>query len=88
MKQAAPVDRALRCPFCRANFYAGEVMRQLVEGSLGARIKHVGLAPFTESLERSSNRVAFSLVIAALFVGSAILVASEVGPTLWGHKGS
>jgi ubiquinone biosynthesis protein len=37
-------------------------------------------------LDRSSNRIAVGLVIAALIVGSSFMLLAEKGPTMWGMR--
>jgi ubiquinone biosynthesis protein len=35
-------------------------------------------------MDRSSNRVAFSLIVSSLIVGSSLIVTADVGPHLYG----
>jgi ubiquinone biosynthesis protein len=36
-------------------------------------------------LDRSSNRIAFALIIASIIVGSSFIIQLEKGPLLWGY---
>ncbi|HHE65474.1 MAG TPA: AarF/ABC1/UbiB kinase family protein, partial [Bacteroidetes bacterium] len=49
------------------------------------RFFHQGLEHLTRELDRSSNRIAFSLIIAALIIGSSMVIQLNKGPFLWGY---
>jgi ubiquinone biosynthesis protein len=53
----------------------------------GMRVEFVlrNLDHFIREMDRSSNRLSFSVVIAAIVVASAIMVHAAVGPTAWGY---
>ncbi len=51
---------------------------------LTINLEHHRLDNLTETIEHASRNIAWALVIAALFVGSAILVLANRGDTLWG----
>jgi ubiquinone biosynthesis protein len=53
----------------------------------GLRIEfvHRNLDHFIREMDRSSNRLSFAVVIAAIVVASAIMVHAAVGPTAWGY---
>lgn len=46
---------------------------------------HRNLDHFIREMDRASNRLSFSVVIAAIVVASAIMVHARVGPTAWGY---
>jgi ubiquinone biosynthesis protein len=48
-------------------------------------VQHRGLEHFTTELDRSSNRLSFAVVIAALIVGSSIIFQTGAGPALFGY---
>jgi ubiquinone biosynthesis protein len=56
------------------------LMRKAVEGHLRIEFKHEGLDEVTESLRASSNRIAIALIVAAIIVGSSLIVATSGGP--------
>jgi ubiquinone biosynthesis protein len=37
-----------------------------------------------EQLDRSANRLSFSMIVAALTVGSSLIIQLDKGPRLWG----
>jgi ubiquinone biosynthesis protein len=61
-----------------------ELLRQMKRGKVKMEFEHVGLEPMLETHDRTSNRIAFSIVIAALVVGSALIVLSKTPPLLFG----
>jgi ubiquinone biosynthesis protein len=62
---------------------ARSIMRKLRRGELSFRFQHSGLEAFTTEIDRASNRLAFSVVIAAIIIGSSSVMAMDVGPR-WG----
>ncbi|MFH1060831.1 MAG: AarF/UbiB family protein [Pseudomonadota bacterium] len=60
------------------------VLALVERGELGVEFKHKGLGPLTRAIEESSNRVAVGLIVAALIVGSSMIVTTGVEPKLWG----
>lgn len=59
-------------------------LKQLQQGELTLRIRHDGLETFQQHLDRASNRVSFSLLIAAIVVASSIVMSFHTGPHLEG----
>ena len=55
-------------------------MKQLHQGELTLRVRHDGLDTFQQHLDRASNRVNFSLLIAAIVVASSIVMSFHTGP--------
>ncbi|MBD3184463.1 hypothetical protein GF312_19425 [Candidatus Poribacteria bacterium] len=53
-------------------------------GKLRIEFKHIGLENFTPELERSTSRLAFAMIIAALVVSSALIVRSDIKPVILG----
>lgn len=60
------------------------ILRQVREGRARMEFEHVGLEPMRETLNRISNRVAISIVLAALLVGSSLIVHSGLPPAVSG----
>ncbi len=57
-----------------------DVMRRVSHGQLEIKIRHENIENLTRELDRSSNRLSFSIVIAALVLGSSMLISMEPGP--------
>lgn len=49
-------------------------------------LAHEGLSRALTELDRSTNRLAFALVVASIIVGSAMIFVAEVGPALLGYS--
>ena len=57
------------------------VMGHLKSGEAKVAFKHDGLEPLTSSWDRVSNRISFSVVLAALIIGSSLMIHAKVPPT-------
>jgi len=60
------------------------IMKQMKRGKVKIEFEHRGLEPMLATHDQISNRIAFSIVIAALIVGSALIVLSKTPPFLLG----
>ncbi len=60
------------------------VLAQVERGELGLEFKHKGLGPLTKAIEDSSNRVTVGLIVAALIVGSSMIITTGVEPKIFG----
>lgn len=54
-----------------------EVLQQVASGRWQLNVRHDNLEPLGRDLDRSSNRLAFSIVIAGLVVGSSVVVSAD-----------
>ena len=63
----------------------GVIVRKVRKGELSVELQHVGLEDLILELDRSSNRISFSLIIAALIIGSSFIIQLEVGPRVFGY---
>ena len=59
---------------------ARSILAQLRQGGVKLELKHRGLRPLERALYRISNRIAFAIVLAALIVGSSLIVLSGIKP--------
>ena len=59
------------------------IFQKMIEGKFAVDFVHQGYEPVLDEMDRSSNRVSFSLIISALIIGSALIVLSGRGPILW-----
>ena len=57
-----------------------DIMRLLRSGNLRIQYEHHGLEPLVGALDRVVNRLVFAIVLAALIVGSSLVVLSQVPP--------
>lgn len=51
---------------------------------LGIRFRHENLESLNHTLENISNRLAFSVIIAALIIGSSMIITTGIGPLIFG----
>jgi ubiquinone biosynthesis protein len=61
-----------------------EIVTRINRGTVKIDLEHRGLDRLISELDKASNRLSSSLIIAALLVGSAIIVNSDKGPKLFG----
>ena len=45
----------------------------------------MGLDNLIREIDRSSNRIAFGLIISAIIVGSSIVMSLQTGPIIYGY---
>ncbi len=57
-----------------------EILSKIRRGDLAIGIEHRGLERLISELDRSSNRISFAVVIAALIIGSSLIFQTGVGP--------
>lgn len=60
------------------------ILRKVKKGKMNLIFEHRGLDRLILELDRSSNRLAFSLIIAALIIGSSLIIVSGKGPFIFG----
>jgi len=60
--------------------------RKIMRGRLQIVFRHENLERFITELDRSSNRIAFAMVVAATILGSSILLLSRIGPSIPGTE--
>ncbi|NLA73897.1 MAG: ABC transporter, partial [Deltaproteobacteria bacterium] len=51
---------------------------------LGIRFRHENLESLNHTLENISNRIAFSVIIAAIVIGSSMIITTGIGPFIFG----
>lgn len=62
-----------------------EIVAKTRRDGLRVEFVHTNLEHFIREMDRSSNRLSFAVVIAAIVVASAIIMHAAVGPTFWGY---
>jgi len=63
-----------------------QLMKKAQNGRLALGFRHEGLEKLTSELDRSSNRLAFAMIIAAVIVGSSVIMAMKIKPHIWGTQ--
>ncbi len=62
------------------------ILRKVKKGRMNLIFEHRGLERLITEMDRSSNRLAFSLIIAALIIGSSIIVYVDKGWHIFGFS--
>ncbi len=83
--------RAIRSSLSRLFSMQKELPRRIIKiadkierDELGIRFRHENLESLNHTLDSISNRLAFSIIIAALLIGSSMLITTGIGPLLFG----
>lgn len=58
--------------------------QKMLRGELGLLLRHKGLDRLATDMDRSSNRLSFAIIIAAIIIGSSLIISSQVGLTFHG----
>ena len=61
------------------------LLRKMKRGQFAIELQDRGLQNLMLEIDRSSNRIAFSLIIAALIVGSSLILHFQTGPMFLGY---
>ena len=61
-----------------------EVTRLIKRQRFSIRFEHHGLENMIETHDRISNKLSFSIIIAALIIGSSIIIIAEIPPLFYG----
>lgn len=60
------------------------ILTKAEKGTLKYELEHQGLDSFIEELDIISNRLSFSMIIAALIIGSSLIIQTGMTPSIWG----
>lgn len=61
-----------------------QMVQKVLRDDLHIKMTHIGIDRFIRDMDRSSNRISFSMIISAILLSSAIMHATGVGPTYRG----
>ncbi len=59
---------------------AREILALVREGELQVKFRHDGLEPMLKTIDKGTNRISSAIVLAALIIGSSLIVLSGVPP--------
>jgi len=65
--------------------YLEILMQRLLKGKVRIEFSHTNLEGFYRQIEKTGNRLSFSIVVAALILGSSIIMYSRLGPFIFGY---
>ncbi|VVB94833.1 protein kinase UbiB [uncultured archaeon] len=60
------------------------ILAKAEKGTLKLELEHLELETLVEELDIASNRLSFSMIIAALIVGSSLIIQTRMQPSLFG----
>jgi len=63
---------------------ADRIMKKIGDDKLRIEFLHRGLEDFMGEMDRSSNRLTFAVIVAALIIGSSMVMAAEAAPKVFG----
>lgn len=61
-----------------------QIIRKVLKDDIHIKMTHIGLEKLIRDMDRSSNRISFSMIISAILLSSAIMHGLGVGPTFHG----
>jgi len=61
-----------------------QILFKIRRGKLGINLHHQGLEQLIKELDKSTNRLSFSLIIAALIIASSLIIQLNKGPFILG----
>lgn len=67
-------------------FELKRIVKNLAKGRITLTFQHKGLDKLILEIDRASNRVSFALIIAAIIVGSSLIMRLETKYTLFGYS--
>ena len=60
------------------------ILKKVEKGTIKFDLEHKGFESLIEEMDIVSNRISFSLIIAALIVGSSLIIQTKMSPDLFG----
>ncbi len=60
------------------------IIQKIKKGELKIEFEHVGLQELEHSIEKSFNRLAISVIIASILIGSSLVLLAQTPPLLYG----
>ncbi len=64
--------------------YAHQIIRKTIKNDIHMKLHHLGLENLIKDMDRSTNRVAFAMVVSAMIISGSIMHAMRVPPTVFG----
>ncbi|MDP2158737.1 MAG: AarF/ABC1/UbiB kinase family protein, partial [Nitrospirota bacterium] len=63
-----------------------QMVQKVLRDDFHIKMTHIGIDRFIRDMDRSSNRISFSLIISAMLLSSAIMHATGAGPVYKGFS--
>jgi ubiquinone biosynthesis protein len=82
LKQSHEINKEILNFILNAPADINDIISKIKNGKLKIEFEHVGLEEFQEKISSSFNRLSTAIIIAALLIGSAMLLASHIPPVI------
>ncbi len=63
-----------------------QIIKKTLKDDIQVKMFHVNLPEFIKDMDKSSNRLAFALIVSAMLISSAIMHATKVPPLIFGFS--
>ncbi|HYQ48089.1 MAG TPA: AarF/ABC1/UbiB kinase family protein [Thermodesulfovibrionales bacterium] len=63
-----------------------QIVQKVLKDDFHIKMTHIGMDRLIRDMDRSSNRIAFGMIISAILLSSAIMHATGAGPTILGFS--
>ncbi len=64
--------------------YTHQIIRKVIKNDIHMKLHHLGLENLIKDMDRSTNRVAFAMIVSAMIISGSIMHAMRVPPTVFG----
>ena len=66
--------------------YVKQMITKVIRNDVQVKLHHLGLENLIKDMDRSSNRLAFALIVSAMIISGAIMHAMKVPPRIFGFS--
>lgn len=66
--------------------YIQQIIRKFIKNDIHMKLHHLGLENLIKDMDRSTNRVAFAMVVSAMIISGSIMHAMQVPPRMFGFS--
>ena len=63
-----------------------QIIRKILKDDIHVKMYHVNLPEFIKDMDKSTNRIAFAMIVSAMIISSAIMHATGVQPKIFGFS--
>lgn len=60
-----------------------QILKKARWGKMGINLHHMRIDDMLQEIDRSANRLSFSMIIASIIVGSSLIIQIDKGPQIW-----
>jgi len=63
-----------------------QIIQKVLKNDIHIKMHHVNLPEFIKDMDKSSNRIAFAMIVSAMILSSAIMHTAGIGPKIFGFS--